>query len=83
MGLDKTTNTNVDYCGTRSRRPLASVGVEGWVMIRPVLRAGKELVTSVEDVASTPPTSGPAVFPNLGRRRAIGHWNVTSVRIRT
>jgi len=83
VGLDKTTNTNPDYLWYKfPTTPWLQSGIEGSLMIRPVLRAGKELVTSVEDVASTPPTSGPVVFPNPGTTTC--HWtleHVTSVRI--
>ena len=83
VGLDKTTNTNPDYLWYKfPTTPWLQSGIEGSLMIRPVLRAGKELVTSVEDVASTAPTSGPVVFPNPGTTTC--HWtleHVTSVRI--
>jgi hypothetical protein len=65
VGLDKTTNTNTDYLWYK----FPSLGwqqstISGSLMIRPVLRAGKELVTSTFEHRAT---RAPEVFPNPGR----------------
>ena len=81
IGLDKSTNTNPEYLWYKfSNTPWLQSGIQGSLMIRPVLRAGKEPVVHVSELSSR--LEGPAVFPNPGTHTC--HWNlerVTTVRM--
>jgi hypothetical protein len=77
IGLDKSTNTNLDHLWwTYPTAPswLPSE-IEGSLMIRPVLRAGKEVVTHVNDVSRQ--GDAPILFPNPGGLEC--HWSVATV----
>ena len=77
IGLDKSTNTNLDHLWwTFPTAPswLPSE-IEGSLMIRPVLRAGKEVVTQVNDVSRQ--GDAPILFPNPGGLEC--HWSLASV----
>jgi len=68
VGLDKSTNTNPEYLWYRffpSLPDWQQSTIEGSLMIRPVLRAGKELVTNVAERPWL--AEAPVVFPNPGR----------------
>ena len=68
VGLDKSTNTNPEYLWYRffpSLPDWQQSTIEGSLMIRPVLRAGKELVTNVAERPLL--AEAPVVFPNPGR----------------
>ena len=81
VGLDKSTNTNPEYLWYKfPNTPWLQSGIQGSLMIRPVLRAGKEPVVHVSELPSR--LEGPAVFPNPGTHTC--HWNlerVTTVRM--
>jgi hypothetical protein len=81
IGLDKSTNTNPEYLWYKfPNTPWLQSGIQGSLMIRPVLRAGKEPVVQVSELPSR--LEGPAVFPNPGTHTC--HWNlerVTTVRM--
>jgi hypothetical protein len=68
VGLDKTTNANAGnlhyMLGPGSNWALSEIS--GSVMIRPVLRAGKELITSVDDITQfdSPEEIVSELFPN-------------------
>ena len=65
VGLDKNTNTNEDFVWyTFPTTPWQPSGIEGSLMIRPVLRAGKDPVTQVGDWASV--REAPLLHPNPG-----------------
>ena len=67
MGLDKNTDTNADHLWYKfPTSPWQQSGIQGSLMIRPVLRAGKEIVT---DVVELPVERRPSihVHPNPGR----------------
>lgn len=81
IGLDKSTSTNTEYLWYRfPTTPWLQSGIQGSLMIRPVLRAGKEVVTVV---AERPEPAGiPIVYPNPGRSEC--HWDLeerTEVRV--
>ena len=81
IGLDKSTNTNLDHLWYNFPGLSWSPSeIEGSLMIRPVLRAGKEEVTQVNDVSRL--GEAPILFPNPGGLEC--HWSVateTSVRV--
>jgi hypothetical protein len=71
VGLDKSTNTNPEYLWYKfPSTPWQLSGIQGSLMIRPVLRAGKELVTNVSDLSV--PAQAPSLFPNPGA--GVCHW---------
>lgn len=76
IGLDKSTNTNPEYLWYKfPNTPWLQSGIEGSLMIRPVLRAGKEPVVQVSEMPSR--LEGPTVFPNPGTHTC--HWNLERV----
>ena len=81
VGLDKSTNTNTEYLWYRfPTTPWLQSGIEGSLMIRPVLRAGKELVTNVKEVPTA--LDVPVLFPNPGTTQCRMVLDVpTAVRV--
>ena len=81
VGLDKSTNTNPEYLWyTFPNTPWLQSGIQGSLMIRPVLRAGKEPVVAVSELPTR--LEGPTVFPNPGTTTC--RWTldgVTTVRV--
>ena len=73
VGLDKNTDTNADHLWYKfPTSPWQQSAIQGSVMIRPVLRAGKEVVT---DIAELPLERRPSiqVHPNPGRDQMTLH----------
>ena len=81
IGLDKSTNTNPDYLWYKfPNTPWLQSGIEGSLMIRPVLRAGKQVAVNVGEPSQI--AQAPILFPNPGM--SVCHWTlerITSVRI--
>ena len=81
IGLDKSTNTNPDHLWYKfPNTPWLQSGIEGSLMIRPVLRAGKEVAVNVGEPSQI--AQAPILFPNPGM--SVCHWTlerITSVRI--
>ena len=67
VGLDKNTDTNDDHLWYKfPTSPWQQSAIQGSLMIRPVLRAGKEVVTDVTELALER-TESIQVYPNPGR----------------
>ena len=67
VGLDKNTDTNADHLWYKfPTSPWQQSAIQGSLMIRPVLRAGKELVTDVSELGLERPRAI-HVYPNPGR----------------
>ena len=74
IGLDKNTNTNPDVVWYKfPSTGWAQSEIQGSLMIRPVMRAGKEVVTGIDEVLST--GAGPLFYPNPGTTTFI--WELT------
>ena len=75
IGLDKSTNTNLDYVWFKfPSTSWTPSEIQGSLMIRPVLRAGKDAVASTNEVARKDAT--PVLFPNPGK--GICTWELSS-----
>jgi hypothetical protein len=67
VGLDKNTDTNADHLWYKfPTSPWQQSAIQGSLMIRPVLRAGKEVVTDVTELGLEGPRTI-HVYPNPGR----------------
>lgn len=82
VGLDKSTNTNSEYVWYRfPQQTWLPSSIEGSLMIRPVLRAGKEEpITQVNELSMR--VEAPVLFPNPGALEC--NWRLeepTHVRI--
>ena len=77
IGLDKNTNTNPDFVWYKfPSTGWAQSEIQGSLMIRPVMRAGKEVVTGIDEVLST--GAGPLLYPNPGTTTCIWELSETT-----
>ena len=80
IGLDKNTNTNPSFLWyTFPSLPWQQSEIEGSLMIRPVFRAGKDVVTGLN---APYVTEGPLLFPNPSQ--GVCQWQLdeeTSIRV--
>ncbi len=81
VGLDKSTNTNTEFLWYKfPSTPWLQSGIQGSLMIRPVLRAGKEAVTGLTEIDAA--VVSPLLYPNPGTnecRWVLTEW--TTVRV--